>query len=119
MPFIDLHHQAAAVQNQGTVFFFRQNTRLLFLIVVDHLPDFHAVLTGQVIIASNHVRTGLLGLSKKLFIKISRHPVITVNKTDPFPLSLSKPQVFGSPLFSVFRGSNDTELIRIFLFVFL
>ena len=114
MPFINLHHKAAAVKNQRFVFFLCQSSGLRLLIVMNHLTDFHAVLVRQMIVASHHIRSGLFRKPKEPFIKIRRNPVVAVNESNPFTLCPAKPQIFGPALLFIDRRRDYPHLFRIF-----
>ena len=115
---IDLHHQAATIQYQGTILFHSQFSRLFRCIVVHDLTDLHTVLACEMIITADHICPCLFRPCKELFIKVRCDPVITVNKANPLPQSNSKSQVLRPALLPVIGRCDHLKPVRIILFIF-
>ena len=119
LPAVHLHHQTAAVQDQGTIFLFIQYPGLLRPVVGHHLPHLHAVFSGHVIITAHHIGPGLLTLSDQAFIEIRCDPVIAVDKSDPLSLRRRHTDILGPALLLVYIRVNGAKLLWITLLVIL
>ena len=112
-----LDHHAARAQQKLFMLLLIQYPRLVCSVVLHHFSHFKAPFGNQAVVTPHHVRPGLPGPGKKPFIIVRGHPVVAVNKTDPFSRCPGKPQIFCAPLSLVDAGGHNLELVRVPLFI--
>ena len=109
---VNLHTQGAGIQNQETPLFVIQNAGLFHTAVRNHRPRCHRMPVNNAVIRSNAVRSGLLRLFQKPVKIIGHHPVVRVNKCNPFALCSGNTKVLGSSLMAIPVARNHADPVR-------